>query len=155
MSERLSQIGREGAEEVTDVVNRYFDAMLDILRAYEGQLIRFGGDALLGLFTEQASDGEDVHDLFPELSSAGPNSATLAIQAAVKMQAAMADFAETTTSQGTFPLRMSVGLKRGGFFAAQLGTVENMEYALFGPDVNATAAVETAASAGQVLIDQA
>jgi class 3 adenylate cyclase/tetratricopeptide (TPR) repeat protein len=71
------------------------------------------------------------------------------------MQAAMADFAETKTSQGTFPLRMSVGLKRGRFFAAQLGTVENMEYALFGPDVNATAAVETAASAGQVLIDQA
>jgi len=155
MSERLSQIGREGAEEVTDVVNRYFDAMLDILRAYEGQLIRFGGDALLGLFTEQADDGEAVGELFPELSSAGPNSATLAIQAAVKMQAAMADFAETKTSQGTFPLRMSVGLKRGRFFAAQLGTVENMEYALFGPDVNATAAVETAASAGQVLIDQA
>ncbi len=50
MSERLSQVGREGAEEVTDVVNRYFDAMLDILRAHDGQLIRFGGDALLGLF---------------------------------------------------------------------------------------------------------
>lgn len=156
MSERLSQIGREGAEEVTDVVNRYFDAMLDILRAYDGQLIRFGGDALLGLFTEQAPEGGDWSDMFPELNgSEGPNSATLAIQAAVKMQAAMADFAETKTSQGTFPLRMSVGLKRGRFFAAQLGTVENMEYALFGPDVNATAAVETAASAGQVLIDQA
>ncbi|MBK8902359.1 MAG: tetratricopeptide repeat protein [Anaerolineaceae bacterium] len=155
MSERLSQIGREGAEEVTDVVNRYFDAMLDILRAYDGQLIRFGGDALLGLFTEQPSDGHDFGDMFPELGgSEGSNSATLAIQAAVKMQAAMADFAETKTSQGTFPLRMSVGLKRGRFFAAQLGTVENMEYALFGPDVNATAAVESAASAGQVLIDQ-
>ncbi len=106
-------------------------------------------------FTEQATEGDDFGEMFPELSGAAPNSATLAVQAAVKMQAAMADFAETKTSQGTFPLRMSVGLKRGRFFAAQLGTVENMEYALFGPDVNATAAVETAASAGQVLIDQA
>ncbi|MAT96538.1 MAG: hypothetical protein CL608_05290 [Anaerolineaceae bacterium] len=154
MSERLSQIGREGAEEVTDVVNRYFDAMLDILRAYDGQLIRFGGDALLGLFTENGS-AADFDDMFPELSGGNSqNSATLAIQAAMKMQAAMADFAETKTSQGTFPLRMSVGLKYGRFFAAQLGSIENMEYALFGPDVNATAAVESAASAGQVLIDQ-
>ena len=52
MSEKLSKNGREGAEEVTAVVNSYFDAMLDILRTHDGQLIRFGGDALLGLFTE-------------------------------------------------------------------------------------------------------
>ena len=155
MSERLSQIGREGAEEVTEVVNRYFDAMLDILRAHDGQLIRFGGDALLGLFTEQPSSQHSFDDMFPELSGGSDsNSAILAIQAAMKMQAAMVNFAETRTSQGTFPLRMSVGVKRGRFFAAQLGSLENMEYALFGPDVNATAAVESAASAGQVLIDQ-
>ena len=155
MSERLSQIGREGAEEVTAVVNSYFDAMLDILRAHNGQLIRFGGDALLGLFTERPTSADGFEDPFTELgSNANNNSATLAIQAALKMQAAMIHFAETKTSQGTFPLRMSVGVKRGRFFAAQLGSIENMEYALFGPDVNATAAVESAASAGQVLIDQ-
>ena len=104
MSEQLSQIGREGAEEVTAVVNSYFDAMLDILRAHDGQLIRFGGDALLGLFTEQPSTYSGYDDMFPELSDvSGPNSATLAIQAAMKMQAAMIHFAETKTSKGTFP----------------------------------------------------
>ena len=157
MSEKLSQIGREGAEEVTDVVNRYFDAMLDILRAYDGQLIRFGGDALLGLFAENGSAlVGHLEEMFPELSTGEhePGSATLAVQAATKMQTTMAEFAETKTSQGTFPLRMSVGIKRGRFFAAQLGSTENMEYALFGPDVNTTAAIESAASAGQVLIDR-
>ncbi|VAW30833.1 Adenylate cyclase / Guanylate cyclase, partial [hydrothermal vent metagenome] len=155
MSEQLSQIGREGAEEVTAVVNSYFDAMLDILRAHEGQLIRFGGDALLGLFRERPSaNSSNLADMFPELDNNDGNSATLALQAAMKMQAAMINFAETKTSQGTFPLRMSVGIKRGRFFAAQLGSIENMEYALFGADVNGTAAVESAASAGQVLIDQ-
>lgn len=139
MSERLSQVGREGAEEVTAVVNRYFDVMLTILKEYRGELIRFGGDALLGLFTEG-------HGRY--------SSATQAVQAAMKMQAAMSQFAETKTSQGTFPLRMSVGVRAGQFFAAQLGTAEAMEYALFGGDVNATAAVESAANAGQVLVDQ-
>lgn len=140
MSEQLSRMGREGAEEVTAVVNRYFDVMLTILEAYKGELIRFGGDALVGLF-------EEGHGRY--------SSATQAVQAAMKMQQAMAQFAETATSQGVFPLQMSVGVHKGRFFAAQLGTAEAMEYAFFGADVNATAAIESAAQAGQVLLDQA
>lgn len=136
MSESLSRAGREGAEEVTTIVNRYFGAMLGLMRDQAGQLIKFGGDALLALFLE-------------------PDSATRAVQTAVKMQAAMAEFAETKTSQGAFPLRMKVGIRKGRFFAAQLGTTEGMQYALFGHDVNATAAAESAAEAGQVVVDRA
>ncbi len=135
MSERLSRIGREGAEEITGIVNRYFSAMMTILREYDGYLVKFGGDALLGLFLE-------------------PNSARRAVQAAVKMQAAMHEFAELHTSQGVFPLRMKIGLRKGRFFSAQLGNAENMEYMLFGSDVNATALAEGAAVAGEVLIDR-
>lgn len=135
MSEKLSQIGREGAEEVTGIVNRYFSRMLNILDDYGGQCMRFGGDALLGFFAEP-----------PE------GSATRATHAAWLMQEAMSEFAQTVTSQGTFPLRMKVAVHSGRFFAAQLGTPQKMEYALFGEDVNATAATESAASAGQVLV---
>ena len=136
MSESLSRVGREGAEEVTAIVNRYFGAMLGLMRDHAGQLIKFGGDALLALFLE-------------------PDSATRAVQAAVQMQAAMVEFAETRTSQGTFPLRMKVGIRQGRFFAAQLGMTDGMQYALFGHDVNATAAAESAAVAGQVVVDHA
>lgn len=136
MSESLSRIGREGAEEVTTIVNRYFGVMLGLMRDHAGQLIKFGGDALLALFLE-------------------PDSATRAVQTAVQMQAAMSEFAETKTSQGTFPLRMKVGIRHGRFFAAQLGTTEGMQYALFGHDVNATAEAESAAVAGQVVVDRA
>jgi class 3 adenylate cyclase len=135
MSERLSRIGREGAEEITGIVNRYFSAMLTILREYDGYLVKFGGDALLGLFLE-------------------PYSAQRAVQSAVRMQEAMREFAELRTSQGTFPLRMKIGLRQGRFFSAQLGNADNMEYMLFGPDVNATAMAEGAAAAEEVLIDR-
>ncbi len=134
MSEKLSRTGREGAEEITAVVNRYLDVMITHLHAHGGQLMKFGGDALLGLFRE-------------------PYSAASATRAALGMQAGMAEFAETRTSQGVFPLRMKVGLHRGRFFAAQLGDAQALEYALFGADVNATAAAESAAQAGQVLVD--
>ncbi len=136
MSEKLSRIGREGAEEITAIVNRYFTTMLGILRNHNGHLIKFGGDALLGLFLE-------------------PDSATRAAQTACRMQLTMSDFSQTKTSQGTFPLRMKVGLRRGRFFSAQVGNVQSMEYALFGSDVNATAATEGAAVAGQVLMNPA
>jgi class 3 adenylate cyclase/tetratricopeptide (TPR) repeat protein len=134
MSESLSRIGREGAEEITTIVNGYFNVMLGILRERGGQLIKLGGDALLGLFLE-------------------PGSAARAVQTALNMQAAMTRFARTRTSQGEFPLYMKVGLRKGRFFAAQLGTAQGMQYALFGADVNATAATESAATAGQVLVD--
>ncbi len=135
MSERLSRIGREGAEEITLIVNRYFGAMLNILREHQGQLIKFGGDALLGMFTNS-------------------DSAVQAVQAAMKMQAAMNKFTKTRTSQGVFSLQMKIGLRWGRFFAAQLGSTQTMEYALFGSDVNAAAATESAAMAGQVLLNR-
>ncbi|MFQ5576108.1 MAG: adenylate/guanylate cyclase domain-containing protein [Anaerolineae bacterium] len=121
---------------MTAIINRYFNTMLAFLREHCGQLINFGGDALLGLFTE-------------------PDSAARALQTALQMQAAMTDFAETETSQGIFPLQMKVGLRQGWFFAAQLGTPQEMEHGFFGADVNATAAAESAAVAGQVLLDRA
>lgn len=136
MSEQLSQIGREGAEEITAIVNRYFGAMLGRLREHGGQLVKFGGDALLGFLPE-------------------PASATRAGQAARQMQVAMQDFAEVPTSRGRFLLQMKVGIHTGRFFAARLGTRRDMEYALLGAAVNATAAAESAAERGEVLISPA
>ncbi len=141
MSERLSRIGREGAEEIASIINLYFTVMLTLLRDQGGQLLTFGGDALLGLFLDQPEDG-------------GLGVASAA-QAALHMQAAMAEFTQTQTSQGVFPLRMKISLHHGRFFAAQLGDALAMEHGLFGADVNATAAGESLATAGQVLLDQA
>ena len=144
MSERLSRIGREGAEEITAIVNRYFEVMLSILNEHGGQLIEFGGDALLGLFLEPAGPDERER-----------SSVRCAVQAALGMQAAMGDFAQTRTSQGLFSLQMKVGIHRGPFFAARLGSAHSMEYGLFGSGVNATAATEALASTGQVVLDRA
>jgi class 3 adenylate cyclase/tetratricopeptide (TPR) repeat protein len=135
MSEQFSHLGQEGAEEMITIVNRYFSAMLTILREHDGQLVEFGGDALLGLFIE-------------------PHSANRALQAARRMQETMADFAETHTSLGTFSLQITVGVHRGRFFAAQLGTSQRMVHVLLGADVNITAEAEDAAMPGQILIDQ-
>ena len=50
MSERLSSLGRAGAEEVTEVMNATFAALLAVAYAQGGGLLKFGGDALLLLY---------------------------------------------------------------------------------------------------------
>jgi predicted ATPase/class 3 adenylate cyclase len=69
------------------------------------------------------------------------------------MQEAMGAFSSTSTSQGDFEVQMKVGIHRGRFLAAQLGTPRGMKAGLLGSVVSATAATESAAEAGQILID--
>jgi class 3 adenylate cyclase/tetratricopeptide (TPR) repeat protein len=134
MSEKLSQLGKEGAEEVTAIVNRFFAALLQVTDRYGGDLLKFGGDALLVFF------GGEGHEL----------SACLA---ALQMQATMSAFSETSTSQGVFRLRMTVGLGTGPLFMAHLGSEEGMEFAVMGRAMTQMAKAEDKAAAGEIFID--
>lgn len=135
MSERLSALGREGAEQITEIVNRYFGAMLEVIFACGGDLFKFGGDALLAFFPDT--------DLPGSLD---------ALRAAWAMQQAMTAFHRVETSLGVFPLQMKIGLNAGAFFAARLGTAAERQFMLTGSMVNATARAESLAEAGQIVV---
>ncbi|HNT75753.1 MAG TPA: adenylate/guanylate cyclase domain-containing protein [Anaerolineae bacterium] len=139
MSERLSMLGKEGAEQLVALVNRYFGAMLDVLGAHGGDLFKFGGDALLAYFPDA-----------PEV----PGSVN-ALHAAWAMQQAMTAFHQVQTSLGVFPLQMKIGLHAGTFFAARVGDADEREFIITGDTVNATARAESAAVAGQILLSDA
>jgi len=136
MSEHLTQLGREGAEVITGIVNDYFATMLDIIAFHGGDLFKFGGDALLVCFS-------------------GADGATRGCQAALEMQRAMNRFAVIETPQGTFNLRMTAGLGTGRLFLASLGSPERLEFAVMGPVLKQMAHAEDLAEASEVIIDQA
>src|SRR6478752_8827009 len=50
LSERLAALGREGAEELTTLLNACFTGMIEIIEQHGGDVLKFGGDALLILF---------------------------------------------------------------------------------------------------------
>jgi class 3 adenylate cyclase/tetratricopeptide (TPR) repeat protein/ABC-type cobalamin transport system ATPase subunit len=137
MAERLSSLGKDGAEQIINLVNRYFGAMLEVLFAYGGDLFKFGGDALLAFFPAEVGGSSS------------------ALQAAWAMQETMTTFHQIETSLGTFPLQMKIGLHTGAVFAARVGTIVEREFIVTGPTVNATAKAETLANAGQILISPA
>src|SRR6266536_4933233 len=47
LSEQLARKGREGAEQITDVIGNSFEAILAVAYQNGGGLLKFGGDALL------------------------------------------------------------------------------------------------------------
>lgn len=104
LSERLAKRRRMGAEELTEVLNHVFSRMLEVAYGKGGALLKFGGDALLLVFT-----GAD-HD-------------TMAAQGAVAMRAALREARTLPTSVGRVNLRMSVGLHSGVFHLFRVGDV--------------------------------
>mgnify|MGYP003542041360 CR=1 FL=1 len=50
LSEKLAARGRIGAEELTEVLRRVFVSMISLAHQRGGNLVKFGGDALLLLF---------------------------------------------------------------------------------------------------------
>ena len=137
LSERLSVLGRQGAEEVSAVVSRLFDALLAEVHARQGVLLKFGGDALTAFF-----DAEGL----------GAAHGAAAAAAALAMQRRMAEFVGLRTRAGTFTLRLRVGVHSGRVFAAEVGDVSHIELVVTGPEVNRVALAQEIAEPGQVVV---
>ncbi|MEX1103700.1 MAG: adenylate/guanylate cyclase domain-containing protein, partial [Dehalococcoidia bacterium] len=135
LSERLAARGRIGAEQLTDVLNGVFADMLNLAYARNGMLLKFGGDALLLLFT-----GDD----HPRQACAG----------AIEMRAALRQANTRRGSIGRLNLKMSVGIHSGEFVALRIGT-EHQEMVLCGPGSTTTVLMEQTAEADDILVSPA
>ncbi|NNC44151.1 MAG: AAA family ATPase, partial [Acidimicrobiia bacterium] len=135
LSEMLSQFGKLGAEEVTDVIGDCFQALLDVVYPLGGRLLKFGGDALLLLFT-------------------GSDHARRAVNAAVGMLKEMGRVGKVKTSGGRITLRMSIGIHSGSFDFYLVGD-SHRELIITGSAATTTAEMETAASAGEIAVSPA
>jgi class 3 adenylate cyclase/tetratricopeptide (TPR) repeat protein len=132
MSESLSSRGRAGAEEVTDVMNATFAALLDVAYAEGGGLLKFGGDALLLLY-----EGEDH--------------ASRAAHAAFEMRRTLRTIGRPRTSAGAVTLRMHAGIHAGRFQFFLVGD-SHRELLVTGPAATRTVEMEAASEAGEILL---
>ncbi|MCU0301751.1 MAG: AAA family ATPase [Candidatus Nanopelagicales bacterium] len=135
LTERLSRRGRIGAEEIVETLNRVFGPMLRIAAGRGGELLKFGGDALLFLFR-------------------GPDHTEQACDAAVEMRAALRAAAAVPTSVGRLSLSMSVGVHAGDIHLFLVGE-PTRELLVLGPGATATAQAEQSAEAGEIVVSEA
>lgn len=132
LAERLSAFGRIGAEELTDVLDRVFSSMIALAYERGAVQLKFGGDALLLLFT-------------------GPDHGPQAASAAVEMRAALREAARWTTSVGPLRLRMSVGIHSGTVHLFRVGA-SHLELLISGSVATVTTEMEATADAGEIVV---
>jgi class 3 adenylate cyclase/tetratricopeptide (TPR) repeat protein len=135
LTERLATKGKVGAEEMRELLDATFAALLARAYCYGASLVKWGGDAVLLLFED------DEH-------------AALACRAADEMRRTMRRVGRLRTSAGQVQLRMSVGIDSGEFDFFLTGE-SHRELLIAGPAATRTALMEQAASAGEIVVSPA
>lgn len=134
LTERLAKRGRVGAEEMSDILDATFGALLNVARADGAELVKWGGDAVLLLF-----DGDDH--------------AARAARSAFRMRGALRQLTQRPTSSGKVSLRMSVGIHSGAFHFFLVGDPDvHRELIVSGPTASVTAEMEATANAGEIAV---
>lgn len=132
LSEALAQKGREGAEQITDAIEKVFGELLGVAYDRGGTLLKFGGDALLLWF-----EGDDH--------------AVRACGAAARMREALAGIGAIELPGVSLQLRISQGVHTGTFDFFSVGTSHH-ELLAVGPEWTRLASAETCAEADQIVV---
>ncbi len=143
ISRALAARGRAGAEELTQILDRFFTTIVELVHAHGGDVIRFEGSRLIIFFPRDAS--------YSWTSSLEP-----ALACALALQARMTNFQNVDTTAGTFPVRMKIGLSAGevrplNAFLSSVGAT----FTLAGHALDLAATAEHHAGDGEVVTDAA
>jgi class 3 adenylate cyclase len=133
LSERLEP------EQVVQMLNAYFEVMVDIVMKYNGTINEIVGDALLIIFGAPQEM---------------PDRPQQAIACAIDMQNAMAQVNEENRSQGLPELEMGIGLNETEVIVGNIGSSKRSKYAVVGSGVNMTSRIESYTVGGQILISE-
>jgi class 3 adenylate cyclase/tetratricopeptide (TPR) repeat protein len=134
LTERLARAGRAGSEEISDLLDSTFGALLAAARTDGADLVKYGGDAVLLLFR-------------------GNDHAMHASRAASQMRRVLRDVGHIHASAGQVTLRMSVGIHSGRFHFFLVGDPAiHRELIVSGPAASMTAEMESIATAGQIVV---
>ena len=130
LSERLADKGKAGAEEITALINKCFDELIGTAYRYGGEVLKFGGDAILVIFR-------------------GAEHERRSIAAAVAMQEAL----HSSRAAKKAKLTMTVGVAEGPFDVFMSGT-EHRDLLITGENASKVIELEAGADKGHTLISE-
>ena len=139
MTELLTAQGREGAEELTRILDQVFTALIATCERYGGVVGKFVGDALT-VYWAVESDA----DL--------PLATRSALTCALELQSQMGAFARVPTTVGSFRLTMRVGVAAGVIELRVVGDATvGLEAVVLGWPLLAASDAQRVAKPGQVV----
>jgi adenylate cyclase len=128
------------AADVTQMLNEYFDVMVDVLFQHHGTLDKYMGDAIMALFgVPKAFDGY-IAD---------------AVRCALRMQQALRSLNRKRETQGEQRIEIGIGLNCGDVIWGPLGSRKTMDYTVIGDVVNVASRLCSRARGGELIVSEA
>jgi adenylate cyclase len=124
-------------DDIVEMLNDYFAALVPIVFAHRGTIDKFIGDAILAVFGSPEPD---------------PKQHEHAVRAGVEMQEAVAAVNAKRQARGLPCASPGIGIHCGEVVHGFVGTSDRMEFTVIGDAVNKTSRYCSAALAGEVLI---
>jgi adenylate cyclase len=124
-------------QQVIEIINRYFEHMIEIIACYQGTVNEFLGDGILSFFGAPLYAEDD-----PER----------AVACAVEMQNALAAVNVEQRRLKLPELAMGIGINTGEVVVGNIGSERRASYGAVGTPINAAYRIESFTVGGQILI---
>jgi len=128
-----------GPEEVIEMLNEYFNVMVDIIFKYNGVLDKFVGDELMAVFGMLDSSGNPPLD---------------AVSAALDMRRAQKELMRDRQQQGKRTFEIGTGINTGEAVIGSLGAKNRLDFTVIGDTVNIGARFEQMAKGQEIIVGE-
>ena len=124
---------------VVEILNTYFEEMIDIIHQYEGYINEILGDGILVIFGAPKDIG---------------NAALKSVQCARAMQRGLKKVNRKLRIKGLPPLEMGIGINSGNLIVGNIGSKRRMKYGVVGENINIASRIEALTIPGQILVSE-
>jgi adenylate cyclase len=126
-------------ESIVEMLNDYFEQMVETLFKFEGTLDKFMGDGIMALW------GAPV---------ANPDDPLRCVSCALEQREVLARFNRARADQNCPPLAIGIGIHTGPVVAGYIGSSKALSYTVIGDTANTSARLCAVALAGQILVSE-
>jgi adenylate cyclase len=130
----------ENPELLVEMLNEYFELMVETLFKYEGTLDKFMGDGIMALWGAPV-----VH----------PDDAMRSVSCALEQMEVLGRFNRRRLEAKLPALAIGIGIHTGPLVAGYIGSSKALSYTVIGDTANTSARLCGVATAGQVLVSEA
>ena len=138
LRESTSMADSMPSESFLELLNLFFDSVAGAILEYDGEVLRFIGDAVLAIFP--------FDDTAPRSAAAAGEAARVcfkAIEAVREAERRVGEVNRARRNAGATEIRYGIGLHVGDVTYGNIGTPERLEFTVIGAAANEAARIES------------